>query len=285
MAKNKTFYPCRPYVIHQNFGESQACVENKPSVPLSKKKVVAKYKNGTCPVGYISLYETLGLKGHSGQDLKARNGQPVYFNGTSGFVHEVCTETERGLGVGIITDETYEYEGKEYQMKLRYWHLKSILVDLNQKVKTGDLIGLADNTGVSAGDHLHYEMKPQIYFGRAPYGDFQNAFPGNGYYGGIDPEPYHNGKYADTANYKFDRILSYGDSHSDVKVIQYLLQSAGFFPVDQTPTGFYGQITAQAVYDFQIYYGLLSWWEKRILRRNGSVIGPKTLAKIKELYG
>lgn len=277
--KLRLTYPCRPYIKHQNFGDSLACVEDRSDIPLSKKKVIAKRDN-VCPVGYTSLYETLGLKGHSGMDLYAAHGMPIYHAGPDGFVHEICSEVERGLGLGIITNEAFEYEGKEYPMKLRYWHLLGFAVKMGDKVKRGDLIGFADNTGISAGDHLHFEVKPQLYRGTAPFGDYYNAFQTNGYYGGIDPEPFFTGSYSFQ---KFTQPMRHGETSERVKDLQLFLRDSQFLPRTQTITGYYGMITASAVYQFQIKYGLLNSWESFFLRGVMSRVGPKTLAKINEL--
>lgn len=43
-----------------------------------------------------------------------------------------------------------------------YGHLSKMLVDTNQYVKAGDIIGLGGNTGRSYGSHLHFEIR---YFG------------------------------------------------------------------------------------------------------------------------
>ena len=46
--------------------------------------------------------------------------------------------------------------------KTIYWHLiKEIPVKVGQKVQAGDVVGYADNTGFSTGDHLHFGLKPQ----------------------------------------------------------------------------------------------------------------------------
>ena len=42
--------------------------------------------------------------------------------------------------------------------KTIYGHCSKILVKPGQKVKRGDVIGLVGNTGLSKGDHLHYEV-------------------------------------------------------------------------------------------------------------------------------
>jgi len=49
-------------------------------------------------------------------------------------------------------------------LETAYAHLSKILVDSNDCVKSGDIIGLGGNTGRSTGSHLHFEVR---YLGRA----------------------------------------------------------------------------------------------------------------------
>jgi len=189
------FYPIKPWIVGQGFGLSLACIENTPDVPITKRKVVAKI-NGVCPVGYIELYPLLGMKGHPGVDVIAYSGQPVYAS-IDGKVQEIQTEPERGLGVGIVSHNRYEMdEYGEHYVKVRDWHFKGINVSLGQEVNAGDLIGWADNTGLSAGDHLHNELKP-VEFNAD--GSYYNVFQSNGYFGAIDSEPFRNKFYAQDA--------------------------------------------------------------------------------------
>lgn len=281
----KLYRPVRPFLINQRFGDDLACIEDRNDIPDDKKKVIARVGD-TCKAGYTSLYKKVGLKGHSGLDLYARHGQPVYYAGPDGFVHEICTEEARGLGVGCITNDAFTYiDGNDYRMKTRYWHLLTISVKKGDKISTGDLIGYADNTGYSAGDHLHFELKPQIYNGREPFGDYVNAFQSNGYYGGVDPLPYLSEEYADKFTYQFKNEMSYGDKSEDVKRLQEFLQREGYFPISQTCTGYYGKITANSVYNFQTDNMLLSAWESVYLRGRFSRVGQKTLKRLRELIG
>lgn len=130
----------------------------------------------------LTLYQYFGMKGHTGLDCQAQRGDPVYAS-HDGKVTEIETEEERGLGVGITMQEKREMEGGEYFAHTRYWHLQYDTVSMGQVVKAGDLIGYADNTGYSSGDHLHYELKPKNEKGK-------NVFQDNGFYGAVDPKPY-----------------------------------------------------------------------------------------------
>lgn len=185
-SRLELYRPVKPYYVTQQFAQNEACVDGSSPLPPAKRKVVGK-KNGVCPAGWVELYPLLGLKkGHTGLDMRAGHGEPVYAS-HDGVVEEVQTEIERGLGVGIVSLKEWAFDGiGDYQVKTRYWHLKSISVQRGQKVLAGDLLGLADNTGVSAGDHLHYELKPVVYDGST----LTNVLQDNGFFGAVDPSLY-----------------------------------------------------------------------------------------------
>ena len=167
MTKLQLIYPLNlPFGITQNFGENQ----------------LELYKN------------ELGLNGHNGIDMSAKNGTPVYAT-HDGEVTFAGMDGSAGLGVVIRTLEQFDYKDSKSYFKTIYWHLKtgSIIVKPNQKVKAGEKIGEADNTGLSTGDHLHFGLKP-IYQGEQEW-QWWNSEQSNGYAGSIDPKPYFNGKY------------------------------------------------------------------------------------------
>lgn len=135
------------------------------------------------------FYAQLGMKGHNGWDIFALDGDPVYaaHDGVVTF-----TGYDGGGGLGVVI----RGEDGEEKFKTIYWHLKkdSIRVLPDQVVKTGDLIALADNTGMSTGSHLHFGLK-FIEQGEQPW-IWDNVNQNNGYRGAVDPEPYWTGEYA-----------------------------------------------------------------------------------------
>ena len=181
------FYPLHPkQEPFQKFGESLACTEDKPGTPISKRKVVGKV-NGVCPLGFVELYPLLGMKGHTGLDLYAILNQPIYAS-QDGIVVEINTEEERGLGIDIVTKEKFFMDSfGDHYAKYRNWHLKTIFVTLGQRVKIGDMIGAADSTGLSSGNHDHFELKPVEKY---QDGTYYNTEASNGYYGAIDSMPF-----------------------------------------------------------------------------------------------
>jgi murein DD-endopeptidase MepM/ murein hydrolase activator NlpD len=156
----KLSYPLEKVIITQRFGENQ-----------------------------VDFYKKMGLLGHNGIDFHAIDGTPVYatHDGEITFAGE---DGSAGLGVVIRTNTKYEYNNEAVFFKTIYWHLKtgSIVVKVNQQVKAGDLIGLADNTGMSTGSHLHFGLKP-VKQGEQAWSWF-NLEQNNGYGGAIDPLPY-----------------------------------------------------------------------------------------------
>ncbi len=184
------YYPIVPFTITQTFG------------------------------GNLATYAQFGVKGHTGIDLQAYHGQPVYASHDGMAYYEV--DENQGCGVVVRTDVTYDYQGAPTHYKSIYWHLcdpkdpKYVSPvwqyghDHNGAplaVKAGDIVGYADNTGFSTGDHLHFGLKPQAI--NEDNGTWWNAEQNNGYAGAIDPTPYFNGIYATNAQYVLQQYSIY----------------------------------------------------------------------------
>lgn len=194
MNKTKFLYqPVAPWRLSQGFGENKACID------LATGKVTSKvpYLDSTvCPPGTKSVYSQ--MLGHNGLDIATFRWQRVYA-AHDGIVAEIETEVDRGLGIGIVSKEKrfFAETGTEEHYKTRYWHFIALDVYFGEEVKTGDFIGYADSTGLSAGDHLHFELKP------VRIKDYENGVPvvsninqGNGFFGAIDPAPYMESIFA-----------------------------------------------------------------------------------------
>lgn len=190
--KLQLWYPVKPFILFQNFGDNNACCEDN-NLPVTQRKVVSKIR-GVCPPGYTELYPLLGMRGHTGTDIFASSGYPLKAP-CAGVIEELQTEPERGLGVGIVTNERYDIgQWGEHYAKVRQWHLEKITVSLGQQVKVGDVIGYADSTGLSSGSHDHLELKPVE---RNSYGAVYNVYQDNGYFGAVDIMPFFCGFYAE----------------------------------------------------------------------------------------
>jgi M23/M37 peptidase domain protein len=86
---------------------------------------------------------------HPGIDLAAPTGSPV-FACTSGVIKEISYNRIYGNYIVLL-----HQDGKESL----YGHLSKVLVNLNDKIKSGKIIGEVGSTGLSTGPHLHFEIR------------------------------------------------------------------------------------------------------------------------------
>jgi len=142
----------------------------------------------TQPFGanFVNFYSNLGLKGHNGLDFRAKHGCPILAS-HAGKVAFSGTDGEGGISI------TLEFIKNGEGFKTIYYHLLNVNVAIGEKVRAGDIIGFADNTGkYTTGDHLHFGMK------LIKNGIVLNC--DNGYKGAVDPSPYfanYHGKHWD----------------------------------------------------------------------------------------
>jgi len=76
----------------------------------------------------------------------------------------------------------------------------------------------------------------------------------------------------------FKTIMEFGQTSKEIERLQKLLQARGFFPSEQKCTGYYGSITARAIYLMQVKYSVDTFAELNALK--GKRVGNKTLLKI-----
>lgn len=138
------YQPLKNIWVNQAFGENKVCI--------NADRQIERCDGNNPPLGFWSLY---GSQGHKGVDLAARSGQPV-FNAQRGVVYHIDTTEKSGIDVRI---KSYE---KGRRFRHIYEHLKDFTVSVGDQVKTGQVIGHADNTGYSSGNHLHLEVQEYI---------------------------------------------------------------------------------------------------------------------------
>lgn len=107
--------------------------------------------NFTSYVGYRSnpfsgysgteYHSGLDIKTDKGTDVKATGSGVVTFSGYSG-----------SYGYLVTIDHGYDIE-------TRYGHNSSLLVEVGDTVKRGDIIAKSGSTGRSTGPHVHYEIR------------------------------------------------------------------------------------------------------------------------------
>jgi hypothetical protein len=255
--KFELFYPLTPVGVNQPFG------------------VNGEYyrRNG------------INILGHNGIDFFAYHGQPLYAPMDGTAYYEV--DSSGGQGVVIVSDKVYDYKNSTAVFKCIMWHMcdpnkepkyaspifaavgSAVNSGKGTIVKSGDLVGFADSTGLSSGDHLHFGLKP-ITTGTAPLsgdapdvgiGDWVNIEQNNGYLGAIDPQPYFNGQFRSTTpnpphfTYVFNTNLKYGlGATTEVHKMQEALQYLGY--MKQGVFGPFGPATKLALGLFQTASGI-----------------------------
>lgn len=137
------FQPVKPFVLNQAFGENKTCIST------DWENRVTPCDGTNPPAGYRSLY---GKDGHLGVDLRSFHGQEVYAAQT-GVVYKIDTDIKSGLDVRL------EHNIAGMKFRTIYEHLMGYQPKVGDTVKVGQLIGWADNTGYSSGDHLHFQFE------------------------------------------------------------------------------------------------------------------------------
>ncbi len=86
---------------------------------------------------------------HKGIDISAPEGTPIYAPADGEII---STRDNSTYGLTMVLDH-----GRGFSTK--YAHMKRFVVDENEEVSRGQLIGYVGNTGRSTGPHLHYEVR------------------------------------------------------------------------------------------------------------------------------
>lgn len=106
------------------------------------------YGATTSPFGVYRVYNGSFTSRHTGQDIRAVTGTPIY---ASAGGRVVLAERLDIRGNMVIIDHGWGvFTG--------YCHLSEITVKPGQLLEAGQPIGLSGNTGRSTGPHLHWEM-------------------------------------------------------------------------------------------------------------------------------
>jgi hypothetical protein len=79
----------------------------------------------------------------------------------------------------------------------------------------------------------------------------------------------------------FNIDMQYGQTNEEIVYLQDTLKLLGFLKSTIISSGYYGELTRQAVFAFQTKYLQLSWWEKYVLC--GKTVGYKTRTKLNSL--
>lgn len=217
MIKTLELYcPVKPYIVTQPWGERN------------------------------DAYLRFGFSRHNGVDFLPDKDKIVKAM-CEGTVTSIGNNpTGSGIYVRYRTDLVM-CEGVECYVEFYLMHAEKILVNIGDRVKVGTPLLIADNTGFSTGAHTHISAYRISKEGRRLDNDasVNNTF---------DFTKYFNGKHADDteALLPFNNDIRYKDEGQEVKRLQMFLSNIGYFDIE--PTGYFGDITKAALYEFQKKY-------------------------------
>lgn len=148
--------------------EKEVFLASVPAISPIADRDLTRFASG---YGYRihPIYRT--RKMHTGIDLTAPTGTPVYVTGNGRVIK--AGYTPGGYGKRVLVDHGFGF-------KTLYAHLNEIDVKVGQIVKRGDIIGKVGNTGRSTAPHLHYEVRKNN----------KTENPVNYYYNDLTPEQY-----------------------------------------------------------------------------------------------
>lgn len=110
------------------------------------------------PVDNLELTSNFGVRAdpfngharmHKGIDIPGPVGTPIYATADG-----IVSRSQWMNGYGNLVEISHGND-----TETRYGHLSKLLVQPNERVRRGQLIGLMGSTGRSTGSHLHYEIR------------------------------------------------------------------------------------------------------------------------------
>ncbi len=142
-----------PELVQAEMESMTALWSAPPTPPLWRRlflRPVADEFLTSAPFGQRRSYNSGPISGfHAGQDFAALEGTPVMAP-AAGTVVLAEPLVVRGNAVMI------DHGGGVFS---GYWHLVDIAVSAGQPVQPGDLLGHVGTTGLSTGNHLHWELR------------------------------------------------------------------------------------------------------------------------------
>lgn len=137
------------------------------------------------------IYEQFGFSRHNGTDVALGENAEVR-SPCDATITRASEQSGGGIFISLLSDNNYEFpDGEICRVLFDFLHLSRYIVKEGQRVKVGDLLAYADNTGFSTGPHTHIQMRRiRIRNGQ------QFVIDQNDANNSIDPELYWSQIYA-----------------------------------------------------------------------------------------
>lgn len=129
-------------VLIEYFEDKRSLFASTPSIWPVRGWVTSRFGTRLSPFSGI-------LKAHEGMDIAAQTGTPVV-----SAADGVVIRAGFGTGYGNMVEISHGYG-----IKTLYAHNSRLNVKAGQRVKRGEVIAYAGDSGSSTGPHLHYEVR------------------------------------------------------------------------------------------------------------------------------
>jgi murein DD-endopeptidase MepM/ murein hydrolase activator NlpD len=129
-------------VLIEYFEDKRSLFASTPSIWPMRGWVTSRFGTRLSPFSGI-------LKPHEGMDIAAQTGTPVVASADG-----VVVKAGFGTGYGNMVEISHGYG-----IKTLYAHNSRLNVKAGQRVKRGEVIAYAGDSGSSTGPHLHYEVR------------------------------------------------------------------------------------------------------------------------------
>ena len=129
-------------VLIEYFEDKRSLYASTPSVWPVRGWVTSRFGSRISPFSGIQKF-------HEGMDIAAQTGTPVVASADG-----VVVKAGFGTGYGNMVEISHGYG-----IKTLYAHNSRLNVKAGQRVRRGDVIAYAGDSGSSTGPHLHYEVR------------------------------------------------------------------------------------------------------------------------------
>jgi murein DD-endopeptidase MepM/ murein hydrolase activator NlpD len=132
---------------------SEKYIQELETQGIKRDSLVSQKSDFIWPLSNVSsISSTFGQRNgrfHTGTDMPATKGTPIVAV-MDGRIITTCYDS--GLGYNIYLEHRDNFF-------TRYAHCSKFLVKSGDYVKKGQIIGLVGSSGVSTGNHLHFEIR------------------------------------------------------------------------------------------------------------------------------